>query len=92
MGGLYAKLLLCGAYGVKKITWNRTVGVDEADRQEEWHKVADEPQGCLDQPPTMLQVLVALVALILDAEHRQRQQAEEQLHDKSQNVRRCTSV
>ena len=39
-----------------------------------------EPQAQLDQPAAVVQVLVALVALVLDAHQHQRHEPEEQLH------------
>ena len=60
----------------------RTVAVDEADGEEEGQNVEEEPKANLDKPAAMLQVLVALVALVPDANHRHRHQPEEQLRSR----------
>lgn len=72
----------------QKLERVRTVAVDEADREEEGQDVEEDPEGHLDKPPPVLQVLVALVALVLDAHHRQRHQPKEKLH-RALAVKRC---
>ena len=60
-----------------------TIRVDQWCREEEGDDIADEPQADLDKPATVLQVLIPLVALELDAKHSQGQKAKEQLHPPS---------
>ena len=59
---------------------DRTVRVDEAVGEQERQGAEGEPEAELQQPAAVVQVLVALVALILDAEKRRRHKPEEQLH------------
>lgn len=56
-----------------------TVHVDEAVGEEEGQHAEGEPQGQLDHPVAVVQVLVPLVRLVFHAQQRKRHEAEEQL-------------
>ena len=57
----------------------RTVGIDEAVGEQERQGAEGEPEAELEQPATVVQVLVALVALVLHSQQRRRHEPEEQL-------------
>ncbi len=54
-----------------KMVRGRTVAIHEAHWEEEGKNVEQDPQRDLHKPAAMLQVLVALVALVFDAHHSQ---------------------
>lgn len=49
----------------------RTIAVHEADGKEEGQDVEKKPQCDLQEPTTVLQVLIPLVTLVLDTHHCQ---------------------
>lgn len=48
-----------------------TVAIDKSDREDERYNIKKQPQRNLQEPAAMLQVLIPLVAFVLDANHRQ---------------------